>query len=382
MVAIPIFYFVKRFTIIMTFLTKKTLKKPLIALFVAIYAIASLPLNAWAEDCTPHNYFIVSDVETMVDTDTAAVLTYDGSPYWAQIAGSSWIWESYLVADPAHETNVSFTRNFSIEGVVSVSEIAIAGDDYFAVYINDTEITREYDVSTIESNFTEVKRYPIDGGLFKVGNNVLRIDSTNAAYFYGDTFATPYNNPAGVIFVLSIESQSCSGNNTSNGGGSNGGGSSKDAQYVNIFSGGIGGGNLSDQIFENAFARSDSASTDVASATSVTDDASVIDTTDLEFNPLLASALNSVSDVNFTCSIIALIIVILMYIAWLLIPNKRSSFDTLDSVQKIDLHKLSYFVVGLIIILAVLYVLSLSCVMFPLVIMFILMTLGLYFRIL
>lgn len=366
----------------MTFLTKQTLKKPLLAIFMAIYAITSFPTDTWADTCTPHNYFIVSDVETMVDTDTAAVLTYDGSPYWVNIAGSSWIWESYLVADPVHETNVSFTRNFSIEGDVSVAEIAIAGDDYFAVYINDTEITREYDVSTIESNFTEVKRYPIDGDLFESGNNVLRIDSTNAAYFYGDAFATPYNNPAGVIFVLSVESQSCPENNTSSGGGSNGGGSSKDAQYVNIFSGGIGGSNLSDPIFENAFARGDSTSTDVVSATSLTDDAPATDMVDSEFNPLLASALNSVPDIDFTCSIIALIIVILLYIAWLLIPNKRSSFDTLDSAQKIDLHKLSYFVVGLIIILAILYVLSLSCVMFPLVIMFIVMTLGLYFRIL
>lgn len=381
MVTIPIFYFVKRFTIFMTFLNKQILTKYLMALFMAIYALTSFPADTWADTCTPHNYFIVSDVETMTGTDTAAVLTYDGSPYWVDIAGSSWIWESYLVADPVHETNVSFTRIFSIEGDVSVAEIAIAGDDYFAVYINDTEITREYDVNTIESNFTEVKRYPIDGSLFRSDNNVLRIDSTNAAYFYGDTFATPYNNPAGVIYVLSIESESCTQENTGGGSGSNGGGN--DSQYVDIFSNGIGGSNLINSFLNNDFEDSKS-NNNIASAYTKTDLLAHGDSvpTDTEYNPLLASALAGVPNIDLTCSIIALIIVILMYIVWLLIPSKRSTFDTLHSANKIDLHKLSYFTIGLIIILVILYILSLSCVMFPLAIMFILMTLGLYFKIL
>lgn len=171
-------------------------------IFGALFAI-SIPMSVFASEvCSTQQQVVVSDASNHVGS-AAAVATYQSS-LWTSIPGAEWIWKTYLVESPAVSETATFSKSFEVVGSPASSTLSIAGDDYFKVYVNGTEIASELG----EGNFLTVHDYALDPTLFHSGINEIQVEVTNAKYFYGEG-ATAYSNPAGVTYAFKVTSQTC-----------------------------------------------------------------------------------------------------------------------------------------------------------------------------
>ncbi len=178
-----------------------------VACMVIIGTLGGNPALALANEyCVTHEQLIASGMTDQVVGGGSAVPAYQ-STMWTTIPNAIWIWRTYHVEDPVHGESVTFTRNIAIDGTVASSTLVIAGDDYFKVYINGLGIASEFG----EGNFLTPHTYALDPLLFRSGNNELRIEATNAKYFYSEG-ATVHSNPAGIAYSMSLTSWICTQN--------------------------------------------------------------------------------------------------------------------------------------------------------------------------
>ena len=132
---------------------------------------------------------------------------------WAPaFANSYWIWGSALVTDPNADQSETFSLTFNLPGTVSSSALVVGADDYVVIGVNGAQIASE----TGEGNFLEANLHTYQRpDLFHAGVNIVTFKVTNAAYVRSGQ-GTPQNNPAGLLFKLSIEGLECA--NGSSGG--------------------------------------------------------------------------------------------------------------------------------------------------------------------
>ncbi len=142
---------------------------------------------------------IVSDTNTLVvDTNDFAVAAYDGHPSWtASIPGATWIWDVFHVEDPVGETTRTFEETFTVTDP-SDAELTINADNGYVVYINgDLFVNR-----SAENNYQDFtqKVFDITDELVS-GENTVRFVVTNFTMEAG----TYLNNPAGVLFKITLD---------------------------------------------------------------------------------------------------------------------------------------------------------------------------------
>lgn len=344
------------------------MKKIHLALF--LFASLILPVFAMADTCTPFNMVVASDPNaTVVETDSGeqnAVLTSQ-SGIWTSIPGASWIWKTFQTEDPNASQTYTFKNTFTIPGDVNTGILNIASDDYFVAHINNIEIASEFG----EGNFLNSKTYDV-ASLLQTGSNEISIDATNAAYFYAGE-GTVDNNPAGLIFSLSVDGQTCVPDNTNTGGGNT---------------------NSSGSIVKKIFPGSRSASTtnpgEVLGATSVVNDTKTaavnsvipddVTATNIETQaaedtstvPLTASVGSALGDfdIDWKCILIALIIILVIYIVGELVnTNKRATT-----------RRLSFYAITTALAIVIL-LLVYSCPIIPLLIMYVILSALAYYEI-
>lgn len=180
--------------------------KPIaIPTFVVACLFASAAPARAAEICTPYYKSYVSDTSVSVQGGGVAVATYQ-SPLWAApFASSTWIWNSAFVAQPQTGETQTFILTITLPGTVSSSTLAIAADDYFSVYINNTPVGS----STADGNFLQSNMHVYNVKNFLVsGTNTVKFKVTNAAYFF-PAGGTVFTNPAGLLFRLGIDGSAC-----------------------------------------------------------------------------------------------------------------------------------------------------------------------------
>ncbi|MGH7141181.1 MAG: hypothetical protein ACREGH_00915 [Minisyncoccia bacterium] len=179
---------------------------------------STIPAAALAETCTPYSVRYVSGPSTAVEGGGAAVPTYQ-SPHWAApFPGATWIWSTPFVSDPNSEETETFVLTFTLPGTATSSLLRISADDYYVVSINGTQIDSQFG----EGNFLpqNIHTYQ-DPGAFVPGTNTVSFEVVNAPYFFKGE-GTDTNNPAGLMFDLSIAGASCTGGPSSGGGDSGG----------------------------------------------------------------------------------------------------------------------------------------------------------------
>ncbi|HET8575208.1 MAG TPA: hypothetical protein VFM02_03515 [Candidatus Paceibacterota bacterium] len=182
----------------------RTLPMASFAIFLVSMLFSSIPFSALAnQNCTQTNQTLVSNPSTSIAGGESAVLAYR-SPLWPKIPGAQWIWKSYLVTDPQVQDTVVFQKDFTLEGAVTSGTLSIAGDDYYKISVNGNQVASE----SGEDNFKTIRTFPISSSLFHSGKNTITFQVTNAKYFYR-TGASPYTNPAGLIYALHLNSEIC-----------------------------------------------------------------------------------------------------------------------------------------------------------------------------
>ena len=117
--------------------------------------------------------------------------------WWTNIQGAEWIWESYLVKNPSNEETVNFRKTFTIPNNVNLDAIAgtikIAVDDSVSIKLNGSYVGEYMELRS-------TKDFDISSFLVS-GQNTLNLSVTN----YNNGASSPYDNPAGVIFAISIK---------------------------------------------------------------------------------------------------------------------------------------------------------------------------------
>ncbi len=360
-----------------------TVSKGFAVLLSIVALVASFaPLSVQAEvTCTSSSQTIVSDTSSGVEGIGASFATYSSSPLWTTIPGAVWVWKSPLVESPSTNETILLKREFALDGTVSNAAITIAADDYYKVFVNDTLVASEFG----EGNFITTKTFVIPGSLFKT-NNTLSVEVTNAAYF-SPADATPYNNPGGVIFSLSIDSSKCSGSTTPPSEGSTGGGyytgPGTPSGTTGDTSGGTGGTEgttetgtpkssavqtaLGGALIVNASTNDSASTTDASTTEAITDNTNLLAAATEAVPSTLAEILN--------CSLIALIALIVLYIVWTLFAGENHE-------EGLTTRKLIFFLVAGALSILILGVSSLACAIVPFVILLALLLGTIYFKVL
>jgi hypothetical protein len=143
---------------------------------------------------------VVSDASNMVrQTEGYATSTYT-HPAWMQtIVGSvaDWIWGTELVEDTTVPTTQTFTKTFVWNGPVTDAVLKVAADNTFLVKINGTTTASSSGISNFGSAFVNNS---VESTII-TGENTIEITVLNAAT---PSDSNPRNNPAGLIYDLTV----------------------------------------------------------------------------------------------------------------------------------------------------------------------------------
>jgi hypothetical protein len=123
-----------------------------------------------------------------------AVATWDQYSGWTHaVSQAVWIWSTYLMATPQAQTQVAFTRTFTVPAGAAtvIGQLQIASDGAFVCLLNGVLVG----VNTAEQNWLAPISQPLTGKL-KVGSNTLVCTLVNP----GELGTTAYTNPAGLLF--------------------------------------------------------------------------------------------------------------------------------------------------------------------------------------
>ena len=129
-------------------------------------------------------------------TAQAAVATWDQYSGWTHaVSQAVWIWSTYLVQAPQAQTQIAFTRTFTVPAGAAtvIGQMQIASDGAFVCMLNGMLVG----VNTSEQNWLAPISQPLAGKL-KVGSNTLVCTLVNP----GKLGSTAYTNPAGLLFRI------------------------------------------------------------------------------------------------------------------------------------------------------------------------------------
>jgi len=153
---------------------------------------------------------IVSDTTTIEGGFASSLVATIHSAWTAVINGASWIWGEEPVAEPSAGATETFTKTFTLDGTVASSTLEIAADNSYTVSLNGTQIGSSTD-STFSAETQDTIVIP--GSAFVTGGNTLTFTVTNLP----SEGAGPLDNPAGLLYKLTINGSDC----TVTGGGEN-----------------------------------------------------------------------------------------------------------------------------------------------------------------
>lgn len=155
----------------------------------------------------PQSCEIVSDTTNSVVTEgnplAVAVTPHANWFNAASLGGAAkWIWSSLLVANPQVDDIQTFKKTFTSNGTVSAS-LQLAADNGYIVKVNGEEVANKFADEYNYENLTA----PIDVADKLIdGTNTIEIMVKNKAL----EGSTPDSNPAGLLYKLSLEAESCS----------------------------------------------------------------------------------------------------------------------------------------------------------------------------
>ena len=136
---------------------------------------------------------------------SAAILPTPYDSNWTAVVGNGakWVWSTTTMPDRTVTVTEAFVRPFTVNGVASSSTITVAADNTYSIYINGHFIGKDLSGNTYTTGSVT---YAVDPSFLNIGsNNALYAEVENI----GDPADSPYTNPAGLIYDLSISSNSC-----------------------------------------------------------------------------------------------------------------------------------------------------------------------------
>lgn len=346
--------------------------------FISLLFLLVLPFGqVGANTCTQLNTTFYSDTSLTILGGGSPVETYM-SPLWVSVPNAKWIWNSFYSTTPNVTEEVVFVKNFTTGNANISGSMAIAGDDFFEIKLNNNIVASEFG----EGNFLAVKNFDLSPYLNQ-GSNTLQIKAVNAKYFYAGE-GTSLNNPGGVIFSASIESQDCttSGGGSGGGGGSSGGPvpvpppptSNPDSNNPNITLAGFVPGNepalptnLKSTVpsIETDLTESEGPESELVSEEELFDEAEEVE----ESIPLGALALDALANFEWYCFLVALAILLALYII--------SEMALKNNPVK---HKVGFLFVGAILAGLVLFLFDYLCPLVYVVLFSIVFSLIIYFQ--
>lgn len=145
---------------------------------------------------------LVSDTTNTVAPGTPAVAAYIPPTWTASIPGATWIWKSFMVADPTVIDETTFTKQFTLSGLATAGTITIAADDHFVATLNGVQFGSQNDFDNFKAG--NESTYDITP-LLRPGVNTLTITVRNIATVEAD----PTANPAGLLYRLVATTNGC-----------------------------------------------------------------------------------------------------------------------------------------------------------------------------
>ena len=160
----------------------------------------------------PKQCDVVSDSTNIVEnSNTAAVELSSVHSSWVSSISNSlakWIWSEEPVSDPTSDKTEIFTKKFNVGGNVTSANIQMAADNGYKLEINGNVVVDN--LST--SNYSSLQG-PVDVSSYLVdGENTIKFTVKNFKQVGGTT----ESNPAGLLYDLTVKSDSCSLINNSN----------------------------------------------------------------------------------------------------------------------------------------------------------------------
>lgn len=187
-------------------------------IFSIVLSQVALPLNyAFAEDqdeqqCEAVNTYsdFVSDETTTVDGNPSVGLSFIHPEWTANISGAKWIWST----DPVQtvpETDVTkvFTKTVNITDTPTSASLQVAADNSYTLKVNGNSVAVAFDQNNFQIGTQDT--YDILP-LLVTGSNTLEFTVTN--WGVGQS-TNPAENPAGLLFKLSVINTNCSTPTTS-----------------------------------------------------------------------------------------------------------------------------------------------------------------------
>ena len=141
---------------------------------------------------------VYSDTSDHVSGGVNAVATYSGNPRWTtEIPGATWIWNSYLVANPTTDEVTFFSKDISVTRPVASAVMTLAADNSYKFSLNGAIVG----VDNTEYNYQEEHKHVYDvASNLHLGVNTIAFEVKNWAL----QGSTAYTNPAGVLYHLHI----------------------------------------------------------------------------------------------------------------------------------------------------------------------------------
>ncbi len=172
-----------------------------------LYTFPGATLTPVAQTFTiaPGECVMVSDATNTVEGGSNAQATYvPPPPQWpAVIPGATWIWSSYFVENPSIDETKTFKKAF-YTGTPTKATLTIAADTEYWISLNGAELfAKTGSSSAILATKTE---FDLTRNI-KDGANTLSIKVKNL----GHPGQTPNQNPAGLLYKLSVMSKTCYG---------------------------------------------------------------------------------------------------------------------------------------------------------------------------
>ncbi len=162
------------------------------------------------DSCTPYILELTSDTADYVveknDVDHFAKKTWVHSA-WATITGANWIWGTKNVENPTENETYTFKKAFQIIGEPTNAAIAFAGDNSVLVKINNQNVFE----ADVEDNYSTVTTLDITQTVEEGMNNM-----SNRVQNFGLDGSTSKDNPAGLIYKMTVESEVCEDDNDDN----------------------------------------------------------------------------------------------------------------------------------------------------------------------
>lgn len=148
---------------------------------------------------------IVSDTSTKIGELNAVELTTIHPAWTASISGAKWIWATDPVESPTNDADLVkvFTKTFNIVGTPTGGTLQIAADNNYSVKVNGISVPVVFDQDNFQSSTQD--SYDVSSMLVS-GLNTIEITVTNLEIGQD---GSPTNNPAGLLYKLSINNNEC-----------------------------------------------------------------------------------------------------------------------------------------------------------------------------